>query len=373
MAAGTATAPAKISVPQLPTVQPFAPALQMWKIRGEELARDGKRQQWSVADWLVAGCDLLYAGKEVKKAKDVYDNGEKLFGYSRGSLIQFAYVARAFPESIRIDSLTFGHHQAAMAAPEDARSKWLQAAARNKTSIAEFRKIIQKDCKPAKARKPESDKFSLPGLPEADLKKLKLLAQAQDKSVASVTVAALGDYLRKNTGKLRAAEKELQRRHKVAVRKLKAAHKVASANLKKAKAPMIQKMKTETIVAPSWQARLKQRVANVMMNTPAHTPAAFIQQFDKFYGAEKLPMFWVAGRKSGGTGKPNTLFGEKRSWRGFNLASYTREEEKCRQTNCKNEHREIMGGKVPPAPPVRTPPTAPTSAAAVAAGAGFGD
>lgn len=356
MAAGAALA--RISAPKSPKIQPFAPALQMWEVRGQELAREGKAQQWGVADWLLAGCELLYSGKEMKKATGVYDKAEKLFGYSRGTLIQFAYVARAFPESIRIDSLSFGHHQAAMGAPEDMRIKWLHAAAKSKTSIAEFRKMIKKDNVQAKAS--VADKFSLPILPESDLKKLELLAKVQDTSVAAIATEAIGGWLRKNGRKLRAAQKALDKQYKAALKKKKEAEKIAAVNLKKAKVEMLRNMKKETIVARSWQGRLKKRVENVMVHTAAHSPAAFIAQFDKLYGADVLPMHWVMG---------NTLFAKKKSWKHFVLADYTKEEERKRQTNCQNEHRQIMGQKEPPTTP--SVPPAPLSAKAVAVGAGF--
>jgi hypothetical protein len=88
-------------------------AISNWKSRGVELAQAHKKQQWQIAEWILEG--LNQPGAD---ASFVYDTAESLFPYSRSSLMQFAYVARIFPESMRIDSdwLTFSHYQAVLAA-----------------------------------------------------------------------------------------------------------------------------------------------------------------------------------------------------------------------------------------------------------------
>jgi hypothetical protein len=83
---------------------------QQWQEQGRALALANKRHQWERADWILEGIDLL--------GDSVYAEAGRIFvGYARGTFIQWAYVARAFPQSIRIDSdyLTFGHYQAVMA------------------------------------------------------------------------------------------------------------------------------------------------------------------------------------------------------------------------------------------------------------------
>jgi len=102
MSAATVVAPDHHSVP----------AIAEWAARGAELAHAHKKQQWLIADWILEGLNQPEA-----EASFVYDTAESLFQYSRASLINFAYVARLFPESIRIDSdwLTFSHYQAVLA------------------------------------------------------------------------------------------------------------------------------------------------------------------------------------------------------------------------------------------------------------------
>src|SRR5215831_10540 len=82
---------------------------QQWQEQGRALALAGKRHQWERADWILEGIELL--------GDSAYAEAERIFvGYARGTFIQWAYVARAFPQSMRIDSdhLTFAHYQTVM-------------------------------------------------------------------------------------------------------------------------------------------------------------------------------------------------------------------------------------------------------------------
>jgi len=137
MSAATVVAPDHHSVP----------AIAEWAARGAELAHAHKKQQWRIADWILEGLNQPEAD-----ASFVYDTGESLFQYSRPSLINFAYVARVFPESMRIDSdwLTFSHYQAVLAVglqtpmPDNAdkqreRLQWLVQAHEKRLTVSALR------------------------------------------------------------------------------------------------------------------------------------------------------------------------------------------------------------------------------------------
>jgi hypothetical protein len=82
-----------------------------WHKRGLELAKAHKKHQWECDDWILEGAELF--------GENVYGEAQKIFvGYTRSTLYQWAYIARAFPTSIRIESdhLTFGHYQCVLSA-----------------------------------------------------------------------------------------------------------------------------------------------------------------------------------------------------------------------------------------------------------------
>lgn len=69
-----------------------------------------------------------------------YDALSEATGYKVKSLYEYAYVAGSVDFSIRMETLSFGHHQlVAKCAPKD-QQRWLQKAADNGWSIAEMRK-----------------------------------------------------------------------------------------------------------------------------------------------------------------------------------------------------------------------------------------
>jgi len=126
----------------LSVVSAPAEAVATWCAQGEELAKASKRHQWAVGDWLNQGIALL----DKRRALDI---AEKLFwGYERKTLIDWSYVARTYPESMRIDSLTFNHHQAAVGLPEDNRAAVLAKAAEQRWSVSQLRDQLPKRPKP---------------------------------------------------------------------------------------------------------------------------------------------------------------------------------------------------------------------------------
>jgi len=110
-----------------------------WRERGLALSHQHRGWQFDVADWLLAAGDLY---KDDPTA--AYDYAQQLFPqYARATFVNWAYVAKAFPASIRIDALSFGHHQAALAVDDPAaRLQWLERARDERLSIAALRAAI---------------------------------------------------------------------------------------------------------------------------------------------------------------------------------------------------------------------------------------
>jgi hypothetical protein len=78
-----------------------------WKDRGIALAQEHRLRQFTIADWLLEGIELV-------GATETYDLAEALFPqYARQTFLSWVMVAKHFPACIRIQSdfLTFAHYQ----------------------------------------------------------------------------------------------------------------------------------------------------------------------------------------------------------------------------------------------------------------------
>lgn len=90
----------------------------------------GASLQWVLGDWLVYGERTW--GK-------TYDDLATITGIAVETLYQYAYVARAVEFSIRIEVLTFAHHQLVAALPADQQAAWLRRAAEEGWTVAKLR------------------------------------------------------------------------------------------------------------------------------------------------------------------------------------------------------------------------------------------
>ncbi|MFZ4816962.1 MAG: hypothetical protein ACOYL5_20670 [Phototrophicaceae bacterium] len=108
---------------------------QEYSALGSFLLDVSTRIQWLLGDWLAYG--------ENRQWGETYQQMADQFGYNVQSLRDYAYVCRNVDLSIRIDKLTFGHHQVVAPLNPEAQRVWLQAAEDNRWSIAALRKAIQ--------------------------------------------------------------------------------------------------------------------------------------------------------------------------------------------------------------------------------------
>jgi hypothetical protein len=167
--------------------------LETWKDQGRALAKTGSDYQFEVAKWILTG-DTRWGGS-------AYDEAEKVTGYARKTLIEWAYVARNV--SIRMDGLKFGHHQLVASMEPVEQERWLRMAADGKFPVASLRKQI------AEERKRTAMPFSVP-LTKEVYEKLQVLARASGISEQALALRAVTDLLALSAEKVRAqADAEL--------------------------------------------------------------------------------------------------------------------------------------------------------------------
>jgi hypothetical protein len=101
-----------------------------WEKVGEVLRRIEGSIQWLLGDWLV------FAEREWGKS---YAAIATATGYDKVALYDYKYVAESVPFSVRIESLSFGHHKLVASLPMEQQREWLHYAESEKLTIAQFR------------------------------------------------------------------------------------------------------------------------------------------------------------------------------------------------------------------------------------------
>jgi hypothetical protein len=104
-----------------------------WETLGTVLRRLEGSIQWLIGDW------FMYAERSWGKT---YEDVAALTGYSEKSLREYAYIARNIDLSIRMDKLSFGHHQLVAGMEPELQSQWLTWAVDNNASITQMRHAI---------------------------------------------------------------------------------------------------------------------------------------------------------------------------------------------------------------------------------------
>ncbi len=107
-----------------------------WEDVGATLGRAGRRLRWYVGDWLIYGEARGYI------ARDRYDRAEELTGYSRATLWDLAWVARAVESSRRREELSWAHHREVAAEDVAAQETWLTKAATDRWSRSTLREAV---------------------------------------------------------------------------------------------------------------------------------------------------------------------------------------------------------------------------------------
>lgn len=105
-----------------------------WKSFFEVVRSIRRAVQWIVGDWATYGEHAF---------QWTYEDMAELTGFSAKTLREYAYVARSVPMSIRMDAISFGHHQVVSALPEHQQKSWLQYAQEKHLSVAQLRQAVR--------------------------------------------------------------------------------------------------------------------------------------------------------------------------------------------------------------------------------------
>jgi hypothetical protein len=111
------------------------PEVQDWMAQGRALAQAASGHQWRIADWMLWGEDNL------GNIRAAYDFAERATGYKRKTLQEWAYVARN--SSMRMEDLTFNHHQVVVALLPEAQKRCLERACAEKMSVGDLREMAR--------------------------------------------------------------------------------------------------------------------------------------------------------------------------------------------------------------------------------------
>ena len=98
-----------------------------WQEVGAALKTVSRAFVWLLADWMNQG--------ELHRWGTKYEEIARWSGYSEKSLREYCSVANRVVLSIRMDKLSFGHHQVVAALPPNLQSGWLTKALENKWSV----------------------------------------------------------------------------------------------------------------------------------------------------------------------------------------------------------------------------------------------
>jgi hypothetical protein len=111
------------------------PEIRDWMSQGRVLAQAASGHQWQIADW------MLWGENNVGNIRCAYDYAEIATGYKRKTLQEWAYVARHL--SMRMEDLTFNHHQVVVALLPEAQKLCLERASAEEMSVGELREMAR--------------------------------------------------------------------------------------------------------------------------------------------------------------------------------------------------------------------------------------
>lgn len=113
-----------------------------WLVVGRRLGGISRCNQWWLGDWVRYGTE---------KWGEKYTQAAKITGYDPRSLANMASIAAAFDTSRRRDDLTWSHHVAVAALPEEEQESWLDRATAENLSVADLRTELRASPKEGKA------------------------------------------------------------------------------------------------------------------------------------------------------------------------------------------------------------------------------
>lgn len=148
--------------------------------------------QWLIGDWL---------NRAERVWGQVYEDVPE---YSYGTLRTYASVARSVQLSIRIDKLSFAHHQLVAALEPEQQREWLRYAAENGLSVAQMRAAMKGEpASPAPAVSVLDKQARTWGAEISKMARLVEQLDAKDRARVRERAAWLADYYRQIAEKAR--------------------------------------------------------------------------------------------------------------------------------------------------------------------------
>jgi hypothetical protein len=133
-------------------IQPCPPektTLDAWTARGKELFGHLDGMAWEIGDWAAFGQIAVNRdGVLTSAANGIPPSGIlrkfcEANNISYQSAKNYAWVARSIPPTMRIDSLTFSHHQLVASLSPAEQRKWLRRADTDHWSVAELTRQLR--------------------------------------------------------------------------------------------------------------------------------------------------------------------------------------------------------------------------------------
>lgn len=123
-------------MPMLPLTLPHTETFAEWSSLGHKLCAGARVMNWLIGDWLIDGTENYGA-----KARD---EANRIFRADVERFDPILKTCRRFPEDKRHDRLTFGHHAAVMAIPDDAEAeKLLSEAETERATVASLKAKVR--------------------------------------------------------------------------------------------------------------------------------------------------------------------------------------------------------------------------------------
>jgi hypothetical protein len=116
------------------TMVDTASAQAAWTKRGRAIAAKVNDACWEIGDWVL---------EAEAKWGERYREAAEITGLAEKTLREYAYVARRFELSRRMDNLSFGHHQLVAAIPEEAAEEWLGLSDDEQWSVRELQAALR--------------------------------------------------------------------------------------------------------------------------------------------------------------------------------------------------------------------------------------
>lgn len=114
------------------------PSFEAWYNLWQNLKERDAAMPWLLGDLMVYG-ESAYG----EKASQVLDDDEEQHHFTPGTLKQYRYVSRAWPQSSRLDAIPWSYHQAVSHLPMEQRLAVLQHCIEHGTKRAELRQMVR--------------------------------------------------------------------------------------------------------------------------------------------------------------------------------------------------------------------------------------